>query len=706
MTQGGRMTSRHGPPQKATLADPIKEAGGQPMAERVARNGAAWPAVLLSALSVVPAVIVATWLAVAIPLLALRAFRPLFAVPIFLAFLVPAVVLAWRAARSAASSYEDVPRWSVLTVLGLAGAFLITNGLLHAEKVILRRDAAAYSLIGHWLAHHGEKLVPTGLASFGGADPTLDPASQAFYPHGPGGALVPQFMSGLPSTLAAVEWGSSWRATLWVPPMLGALALLAFAGLVWRLVGPRWAPLGALLLGLAEPFWYAARAPLSEPMAAVLLLAAFCLIVDAVRSNSGIAAAFGGFLFGICTAVRIDTLREMVLLIPVAGWLAVRDSPLWRLLTLGCLVGLGFGVIDAAFLTKPYVLALRDSLRPLLWFAVAMTLATAGTVWLARRQLLAPPRRLTALVPWGIVAVAVAFTIRPAVQTVHGNPANSLGAFDVASRQHAQGLPVDGTRTYDEWSMHWLAWWLGWLTLAVAVFAATVLVRRILDPARRGDDAVRDWVAPLVVVLGTTVLTLWRPGISPDHPWADRRFVPVVLPGLLLLACYGAKVIHRYLRGALADGSRLPALALACVVLGIVGPIAWASAPLLPKRVEAGSIGAIDRVCADLGPRAAVLLVDGRSRAEWPAALRGECGVAVARVLDVDRANVDRVMSRTRAAGNRPVLMAAESPDVLLKLGFPARLAVDLTTREDQTLYMRRPHDTQPLHITVWLSDG
>src|SRR4030095_2089547 len=96
---------------------------------------------------------------VAIPLLALRAFRPLFAVPIFLALLVPAVVLAWRTARSAASSYEDVPRWSVLTVLSLAGAFLITNGLLHAEKVILRRDAAAYSLVGHWLGHHHEKLV-------------------------------------------------------------------------------------------------------------------------------------------------------------------------------------------------------------------------------------------------------------------------------------------------------------------------------------------------------------------------------------------------------------------------------------------------------------------------------------------------------------------------------------------------------------------
>jgi len=706
MTQGGRMTSRHGPPQESTLADPIQEPRSQSQVESVVHKGAAWPAVTLSAVSVVPAVIVAAWLAVAIPLLAIRAFRPLFAVPLFLALLVPAVVLAWRAARSAASSYEEVPRWSVVTVLGIAGAFLITNGLLHAEKVILRRDAAAYSEIGHWLARHSEKLVPTGLASFGGADPSLDPASQAFYPHGPGGALVPQFMSGVPSALGAVEWGSSWRATLWVTPLFGALALLAFAGLVWRLVGPRWAPLGTLLLALAEPFWYVARAPLSEPMAAVLLLGAFCLIVDAVRTNSGVAAVFGGFLFGVCTAVRIDTLREMVLLIPVAGWLAVRDSPLWRLLTLGCLVGLGFGVIDADFLTKPYVLALRDSLQPLLWFAVAMTLATAGIVWLARRQLLAPPRWLTTLVPWGIVAAAGAFAIRPAVQTVHGNPPGSLGAFDVASRQRAQGLPVDGTRTYDEWSMHWLAWWLGWLTLAVAVFAAFVLVRRMLDPARRGNGPARDWVAPLVVVLGTTALTLWRPGISPDHPWADRRFVPVVLPGLLLLACFGAKVIYGYLRGALADGSRLPALALTCVVLGIAGPITWASTPLLPKRVEAGSIDAIERVCADLGPRAAVLLVDGRSRAEWPAALRGECGVAVARVLEVDRANVDRLMSRTRAAGHRPVLMASESPDVLLKLGFTRRLAVDLTTKEDQTLYMRRPHDTQPLHVTVWLSDG
>ena len=199
---------------------------------------------------------------------------------------------------------------------------------------------------------------------------------------------------------------------------------------------------------------------------------------------------------------------------------------------------------------------------------------------------------------------------------------------------------MDGTRTYDEWSMHWLAWWLGWLTLAVAVFAATVLVRRILDPARRGDDPVHDWVAPLVVVLGTTALTLWRPGISPDHPWADRRFVPVVLPGLLLLACYGAKVIHRYMRGVLADGSRLPVLVLACVVLGIAGPIAWASAPFFPNGSRPGrsarSIGSAPTSAR--GPRSSSWMADpglsGRQRfaanAAWPSQ---ECWTLTARTL-------------------------------------------------------------------------
>ena len=34
------------------------------------------------------------------------------------------------------------------------------------------------------------------------------------------------------------------------------------------------------------------------------------------------------------------------------------------------------------------------------------------------------------------------------------------------------------------------------------------------------------------------VMFSYRPGITPDQPWASRRLVPVVLPGFILLAVW------------------------------------------------------------------------------------------------------------------------------------------------------------------------
>jgi hypothetical protein len=55
--------------------------------------------------------------------------------------------------------------------------------------------------------------------------------------------------------------------------------------------------------------------------------------------------------------------------------------------------------------------------------------------------------------------------------------------------------------------------------------------------AWRDGRALPSWFGPFLVGLGSTVLILYRPGITPDHPWADRRLVPVVLPTVVLLAC-------------------------------------------------------------------------------------------------------------------------------------------------------------------------
>ena len=48
-------------------------------------------------------------------------------------------------------------------------------------------------------------------------------------------------------------WAGGARLAVFWAPVLGALAVFTFGGLVARLVGPRWAPLGALAIGDQHP---------------------------------------------------------------------------------------------------------------------------------------------------------------------------------------------------------------------------------------------------------------------------------------------------------------------------------------------------------------------------------------------------------------------------------------------------------------------
>ncbi|MCI0685745.1 MAG: hypothetical protein L0Y54_00695, partial [Sporichthyaceae bacterium] len=235
---------------------------------------------LLARLSVLPAVVLSAWLLTALPLLVAGWLRPgpaLLAMPVAAA----GVWLSWRAvAAGRLSTGADAPWWATIAILGIAVTSAVVNGVQHSEQLILRRDAASYAQIGHWLAGHGRLPIPVQLEAFGGPSDSLVVGSGAFY--GDGGSVVPQFMSGMPMTLAGAEWLTGWSGTLWVPAVLGALALLAFAGLAGRLVGVRWAVLATLALGLAMPIWHTSRSTYSEPLALLLVIAGLCLLVDAI----------------------------------------------------------------------------------------------------------------------------------------------------------------------------------------------------------------------------------------------------------------------------------------------------------------------------------------------------------------------------------------------------------------------------------------
>ena len=151
-------------------------------------------------------------------------------------------------------------------------------------------------------ADHHALPVDASLDAFGGSAALADPAfrlsSPAFYEivHGTPGAagttadVLPQFFLGAPAWFSLGGWTGGWTGLLVAPAVASALALLAFAGLAARLVGPRWAVLATGVLALAQPVLHAARSTYSEPLALLLVCAAGALLVDAVRAGNPAAA--------------------------------------------------------------------------------------------------------------------------------------------------------------------------------------------------------------------------------------------------------------------------------------------------------------------------------------------------------------------------------------------------------------------------------
>ncbi|NAZ82942.1 hypothetical protein GTR02_14075, partial [Kineococcus sp. R8] len=720
-----------------------------------AAPGSAWAGVLLTRVPVVLAAAVAAITAVAVPLVLLDLWTPVVAVPVVLVVAVLAGRLAWGTPVVAA------PRWAALLSTAVAAGAGLWAGLTHAEHVVLRRDAGSLALYAHHLATaHGLPVDPS-LAALGGravlGDPAVSLASPAFYQVGD--VVVPQFLLGAPALFSLGEWAGGWTGLLLVPAVLGAAGVLAVAGLAARLVGPRWAPLAAATLALAQPVLHANRSTYSEPPALLLLAAAAALLVAATASTAPLSAArlggAAGLLLGACGFVRIDALREDALVLPVVAVLLALRHPAARALLAGTAVTTVLSALAAVATSRPYLATIAGSLVPLVGALVALAAVSWLAVRLARRGVLARLRALTSprlgpVLAAVLAAVLLVLASRPLWLVVRQDPADP-GSRLVAGLQLAQGLPVDGGRTYAEHSVDWIAWYLGWPAVALAGVAAVVLLLRLV-PALQGRAPLPAWTAPYVVATGSVLLTLYRPGITPDHPWADRRFVPLVLPAVVLLATAAVAWGVREMPGRVArllpgedrtrtrtvtfgpgepaverlgvvgrPGTAVPAALAAVGGLVLLLPAALATAPVATQRTERGELAAVAAACASFAPGDVALAVDPRARNEWPQVLRGTCGVPSASIVvptsvgrpgtpeytDALRAAAGRQAAQVRAAGGRPVLVAAggdtAAPDTLAALGGTGvRQVSDLRTPEDERVLTTRPDGAQVIDVDLW----
>ncbi|KQU69399.1 hypothetical protein [Phycicoccus sp. Root101] len=617
---------------------------------------------------------------------------------------------------------RPLPVWSAIALVLLAVGSTVWAGTTHSEQVLPRRDSGSYLQSAIELASGHTRPISISADSVGGPDVLaidgVTLASPAFFatgtPQDP--TIQPQFPPGTAAWYSVAWWVGGAAATFWAPAVLWGLAVLSIGLLGSLLTGPRWGPLAALGTALVFPLVHVARSTYSEPVALPVLAAGLVALVMAARhatvaqevgARAGALAA--GILLGGAIVIRVDALREVILVVPVVALALVQRRAHAKIL--GVTTGVSAAVaLGLTWLTSSeYLGSIAGSLLPLAALGVVVLVASAVVVAGARRgwSLGTLVRAwLPRLLASGFVLLGVFLASRPLWQVVRQSAADS-GARVVAGLQSRQGLPVDGGRTYDEQSLVWMAWWVGPVALVLALVAVAVLAHRAASAWVDGRD-LPAWVGPGVVAVGSTLLTLYRPGITPDHPWADRRLV-IALPTVVILVAACAAVASRW------STRRLPyavnvAVSIAAAAALLV-PTALATRPHLDERVERGELAAVDSVCGQLRAGDVVLMADARAANEWPQVVRGYCGVAAlstTTALRQDPARMARAVTQITKAvdarGGRLVLLAADSTKALTDLGLDtAVVGADTTVQEDARLLERRPDGLVPLPVQVWL---
>jgi hypothetical protein len=480
----------------------------------------------------------------------------------------------------------------------LAGGFALYAAYPH-DSFYVGRDQATYSNQALHLARSGElgldwpvdipvleQRLAVGRASFAatGVYVTAD-------------RLEVQFSPVLPIWLA-LAFSSFGILGLWgFNAAVATLSVAVFFGVASRITSRRVALAATALFALNPMQIWIARITLSEVLAQFWVFSGILLVLLARRRAPALPWVLGGLTLGASVLVRIDGF----MLAPLGAafsWLVRCLAPaeaqgLRRARNLGVAALLAVLALGVPFylLTSPiYLLSQAKNLS-----LIAVCTAAFALLWAARlgHQPLAFLLRKRAFwLALGAVLAGLAlfaYFVRP-----------RWGPFAYYTNPLAT---LYGQRNHREDSFVNLAVYVTPLVAFAAVGGFWSLLRRLLTRHFRGAVLLF-----LMLSGGYSLLYLYSPSISPDQPWGMRRFVPLVIPGVVLLAAAWFDRLRFMLRRP-----RLH-LALALVVtLGVLGHAGYRSRTALFLREYAGAYALVTSV-ADAIPPGALLLCDTSPR--------------------------------------------------------------------------------------------
>ena len=598
----------------------------------------------------------------------------------------------------------------VYAAVGVAAIIAITvwNIGHTSQHLLIDRDGGSYANTGRWIARDGSLVVKPQVGPFE-HEPTVGFESLAVYEM-PDGSLQFQFAHLLPVVLAEAYAVAGNTGLFHLPELLSGFALLAFFVLAWRLLRrPLFALSAMLALALTIPQVSFSRDSYSEIPSQVLLFTALWLLVSPRVLPRWRIALVGGLLLGALEATRIDAIVFLIG-VPVVcalAWLrsdtADHRDILASIVALvaGLVPGLTLGLYDLARHSGRYYALHSSDVRKLGLAAAASLIACAIGVSLVRFVL--PNRRR---LPWNALSIVAAWCValsgfgvwalRPRLERTRGSGQAIVGL------QRVEHVTVDATRVYFERSMSWMAWYLGPVTLSLAIIGAALLVRALLL-----GRMMRTFSALAVLVPGS-LLYLYRADAVPDHVWVTRRFLVSALPMLVLLAL-GSAMCMSNVRSTTHWARVVRIGAVVIAVASVAYPI-YTVVPVRGMAEETGYLSAVEAACNDIGPHAAVVVLEAvRSDSfdDWiPQAIRGWCGAEVA--VTRGPADVDALhrLAREWSAEGRPFFVMSSSSDYVRKVLPDAQMksthvAVDTKLLAPTLTHRPRAYRSQSLAIVV-----
>jgi hypothetical protein len=576
--------------------------------------------------------------------------------------------------------------WAAIAIVFVV-ALGVWNGDHVSHHVLLNRDPGSYVTTGRWIARHGnlEADVSKGPLAH---DPNLSFSGPAVF-NAPGGKLEFQFAHLLPVVMAEARSVGGDNLMFRTPALLASAGLLALFVLAWRLL--RSAPFAlaaTVAFALAIPEVSFSRDAVSELPTQVLVFTGLWLLTIRRRMPSVAAVAAAGVFLGLTQAVRIDALALLVAAPAVVAicWLRTPREQHRALnirvlaFVVGLVPGVVLGVTDLALRSTRYWNALGSQVRSLVLAFVAVCVVSVLAVWLWPRVQGVLTRWQGAIATIGALGVVVvafaAWFLRPHVQTTR----NAVPGL-VPTLQRYEHLTLDPTRGYYEYSMHWMSWYLGPITVVAAIIGAALLLYALV----RGH-----WlhtIPALACLAPSTALYLWNAKAFSDQVWVMRRFLVGGLPVFALLAAgLGAWLFTRPKWWWRAVGVAL--------AIGLVAYPAWTLKPVRSMTEQRGYLTPVNEVCDRVGPDGTiVILPTGGPSVVAAQALRAWCGVDVALANTADAKDLQRLAGDLKQEGRRLWIVTDDTQTInRLFPGAQAKLTDTVTNNRvlDITL-MHRP---------------